>query len=329
MNRLLTVPSPHEDAWVVNLADWVELKAWFSDDGNASREDLRRALNRDGGLSDGHGTGADFRMDEKLNHVFKELKDRQLACGKFSDGGFRYPFSISNDGSLLSVRSNKIARANLVYLFLLAVTKSDMSSARSKVPHDPTKVFERLCRDVIESFWGGPSDTSGALIIGTSVSGTAGQAKFRAKIDELCGKLGEGLGFRQGARAPGGGDGSLDLVAWRKFTDGRQGGLVGFGQCKTGVHWDEHLTQLAPEAFNRDFMVRGLVLAPLRIYLVPCRISDHRWESHTGKAGLLLDRCRLVEYSTDLSTQVAADCKSWLKGMFAELSNKPKQTVTS
>ena len=224
MNRLLTVPSPHEDAWVVNLADWVELKAWFSNDGNASREDLGRALNRDGGLSDDHGPGADFRIEEKLTHVFKELKDRQLACGKSLNGRFRYPFSISNDRSLLSVRSDKIAPINLIYLFLLAVTKSDMSYGRSKVPHDPTKIFERLCRDVIESFWGGPSETSGALIFGTSVSGTTSQAKFRAKVDQLCGKLGEGLGFRQGARAPGGGDGSLDLVAWRRFTDGRQGG---------------------------------------------------------------------------------------------------------
>ena len=48
---------------------------------------------------------------------------------------------------------------------------------------------------------------------------------------------------------------------------------MGFAQCKTGNSWDKHLTQLNPRTFCRDFMKQPLVLEPVRIYMVPNRIS--------------------------------------------------------
>ncbi len=46
ITNLLKVPSPGSDDKLVNLADWVEMKALLESDGNASQEDLARALQR-------------------------------------------------------------------------------------------------------------------------------------------------------------------------------------------------------------------------------------------------------------------------------------------
>ena len=61
MTNLLKVPSPYADDYLVNLADWVEVKALLESDGNASREDLSRALKRE--YSIGDSTAEDMAGD--------------------------------------------------------------------------------------------------------------------------------------------------------------------------------------------------------------------------------------------------------------------------
>ena len=70
VTNLLKVPSPEADDKLVNLADWVEMKALLDSDGNASLEDLARALQRAYSLSE-----AESRII--AGDVFKELKDRE------------------------------------------------------------------------------------------------------------------------------------------------------------------------------------------------------------------------------------------------------------
>jgi hypothetical protein len=175
---------------------------------------------------------------------------------------------------------------------------------------DPTRVFERMCAEVLAAFWGGRSNASGAMVLGTAGSN---MTSFRAKIEDLCERLKEGVGWRVDARAPGAGDGKLDVVAWRRFLDDRQGGLVGFAQCKTGVHWREHLTKLRPEVFCRRFMQKTLILDPVRLYMVPCRIERRDWETHTGEGGILFDRCRMVQYAQRVSPAVVLECRGWFR----------------
>ena len=69
----LSVPSPNADDSLVALADWVEVKALLADDGNASQEDLTRALEQAHSMdeSDAKALAGD---------VFKELLDRRDTC---------------------------------------------------------------------------------------------------------------------------------------------------------------------------------------------------------------------------------------------------------
>jgi len=256
MDNLLVLPSPHTQDANVTVADWVELTSIFAADGGTSREDVIRAVRRDSGLSD-------TEAQNLANDVFRELADRLASCANVSPAmSSGYPFVLESDDTYLRLREVGPVRRwtrGFIYLFLLIMTRASMSSTKRTMEGiDPTKTFEQLCSDVLAGFWGGVSAHAGAMVFGTSSNSSNSAKSFRSKIKKLCESLGEGEGCREGAVAPGGGDGRLDVVAWRRFQDGRRGGLVGFAQCKTGNGWDKHLTQLNPRTFCREFMKQAL-----------------------------------------------------------------------
>ena len=307
MRSLLVTPSTISDDILVEAADWAEVTALFRADGCVSREDLARALCRRSGIKEA-------RAREISDDAFSELANRAAACSKSVSSINRYPFSLGNNETLLSLRHpfKKTSNFGLLYWFLLFVTRGDMSSSsRTLSSIDPTKVFERLCADVLSAFWGGSSEFSGAMVMGTSGWGAGGTGQFRSRIEDLCKKIGEGVGWRPGAKSPGAGDGKLDIVAWKRFADQREGGLVGFAQCKTGIHWKEHLTKLQPSSFCHRFLQKPLLISPLRLYLVPHRIVSHRWEEATLDGGLLFDRCRILQYAHQVSPATLGHSRKW------------------
>ncbi len=310
ITNLLTVPSPATANKLVSLADWVEIRALLESDGKASQEDLVRALDRAYSIGE---TNARSLSEE----VFEELADRHSSCkpSRPSGGAWGYPFELNKSGDLLSLRSKAAprTRAGILYLFLLVATRADMDSERRKLDGlDPTAIFERLCADILLNFWGGKTKFSGSIVFGTAQREDIPENKFKSKIESLCQSIREGRGLREGAKPPGAGDGKLDIAVWRVFSDGRAGGLVGFAQCKTGIHWKDHLPELQPRHFCRNFFQKPLLIDPLKVYMVPHRVNGTEWDSHTSLGGLLFDRCRLIQYGLEISDDVFKDCRAWL-----------------
>lgn len=307
--NLLKVPSPEADDKLVNLADWVEMKALLEADGNASQEDLARALQRTYSMSE-----ADSRIT--AGDAFRELEERGTHCAPLPNTGpaWQYPFTLNANGNLLSLRRKLTAksRTGLLYTFMLVASRADMDSRRKLGSLDPTVIFEQLCADILLNFWGGKTELSGSLVFGTARKKAVHNSAFHANIEHLCKQIRHGRGMKMGAKLPGAGDGKLDVVVWRVFSDGRAGGLIGFGQCKTGIHWKEHLTKLQPSNFCRKYFAQPLIIEPVRVYMVPHRVDINDWESHTGEGGLLFDRCRLVQYGHSVSDDVAKNCRTWL-----------------
>jgi hypothetical protein len=307
--NLLKVPSPEADDRLVNLADWVETKALLDSDGNASQEDLARALERAYSVSD---TPARTLAGD----VFKELADRGSSCVPLADTGrtWEYPFTLNASANLLSLRSKMTSqsRAGMLYLFLLVASRADMDSRRKLAGIDPTTAFECLCAEILLNFWGGSTDLSGSLVFGTARKKTHHNHSFESNIEHLCTNLKEGRGMKTDAKLPGSGDGKLDVVVWRVFSDGRRGGLIGFGQCKTGIHWKTHLTKLEPRRFCEKYFQEPLIIDPVRIYMVPHRVDGRDWNDHSRDGGLLMDRCRLVQYGHNISKSVFGNCRQWV-----------------
>ncbi len=292
------------------LADWVEISAFLCDDKSVSKEDLARALVREGS-----NQGEQLYRD-KATEAFDELAAREAAVGNSIsvDPIAAYPFEI--DGDLLRLRVDPFDEhgRGAVYAFLLAATRASMDSRTRKLANlDPTVLFEMICAEALCQFWGGRSAVSDVLVTGTSnQSLPAGNARFPSIIESLSGQIREGGGWKKGARSPGAGDGGLDIAVWRRFHDRRPGSLVGFAQCKTGDNWRDHLGKRNPSSISCKYFSSPLVIAPVPIYMVPCRVGLEEWADVMRQhSGLLFDRCRITTCCTHLPHQRIGECQRW------------------
>jgi hypothetical protein len=297
---------------IVDLADWVEISTFFRDDKSISEEDLARSLIREGGAR------FEKAAREKAEAAFDELSSRAEAVGTTDENPVAlYPFKL--EGTVLTLVQDPFRddHAGLLYSFLLAITRASMeSTSRQLNAIDPTGLFEEICAEALCQFWGGRTPISDVFVAGTSNKTLPKQKKGRYPtiINAIAKNLQEGVGWKKTARSPGAGDGGLDVVVWRRFNDKRPGGLVGFAQCKTGDSWRDHLGKNNPESIAHKFFTTPLVLAPMAIYMVPCRVDEEEWE-HTMRShkGLLLDRCRITTFGTKLSDEIITRCTSWLQ----------------
>ncbi len=295
---------------IEELADWVEISCFFRADRSVSKEDLVRSLVREG------GNRFERTAREKATSAFDELETRSdsigntIGCSPIAV----YPFDVDGDVLRLKVDPFADERAGLLYVFLLAVTRASMEASTRRLKRiDPTHLFEEVCADSLCQFWGGKSALADVLVAGTSNRGAATVGRrFPIIVDTLAGHLKEGGGWKPGARSPGAGDGGLDLAVWRRFHDGRPGSLVGFAQCKTGDHWQDHLGTKNPLSFCHKYFQRPLVITPMPIYMVPCRVSVEEWSDVIRRhSGILFDRCRIANYGTHISPETTEKCAAW------------------
>ncbi len=312
MNDLAKVPRAHP-ANVSRIADFAEIECLYRADGNVSVLDIVRIMMREDDSS------SEDNVEQNVAEAFDELADRASHCG--SDDG-RYPYRVLPHGRLLQLRprpGDSRVPSGKLYIYLLLATRMNMKSERTQDGEDATVLFEHLCSEVAVRFWGGPERNVRARVFGTGRQtedlkdddGLDG-GSFERAVNDLCRELQEGHGFRNpDASQIRARDGKLDVVVWRRFADNRPGQLIGFGQCKTGKHWPDDLMKLRPEGFCKKWMQRQPAVLPVRLYFVADRVVS-QWYERCADAGILFDRCRIVEYSDNLSAGLTKRIASWV-----------------
>ncbi len=312
MSSLDFVPKSHIDN-LSQIADFIELECLRRTDRNVSLLDIDRIIRRGADNAD-EGDSRIGDTPQAIVEAFDEISDRQRACGANS-----YPYGfLGTQGDLVEIRPfprrGKIDK-RLIYIFLLLATRMNMKYERIQADDDATKIFENLCMEVAERFWGGPAENVDSMLFGTgslTSPGTLERRSFRGQINELCKRMGEGISFEEAPNTRSKKqDDCLDIVVWRKFADSRSGQLIGFGQCKTGKSWNEHLGRLDPQKFCQKWMRKGPAVDPLQLFFLAERVPSRTWYNHCVNAGILFDRCRIVEYADKVSAGTAARMKSW------------------
>ena len=298
MFKWLAPPSPR--AHVHELADFAELTCW--QDGVTSATALSNSLARleENDYSD--GVPEEDEIDGRIEEAYEEMERRSEACG----GG--YPFEIGGQGlTILAIQDSGNPR-HVVYQYLLLATRLNMSNNRSHAGIDGTLLFEELSAEVARVYFG---DRAQSIVFGTASS----KANFAGKVNDLCFQLKEGGGFvdNSGSRRTRARDGKLDVVAWKPFTDELPGKLIGFGQCKTGTHYENELTQLRPDAFRDKWLRSPLVVLPIRMFFIAEALdfSYDNWSLVSSDAGLLFDRCRIIDFCDGIDAGVLAKVGKW------------------
>ena len=251
--------------------------------------------------------------------AFQELADRIKHLGP---AAFLYPFELLGDE--LRVRpSTRHRDQDWLYLFLLFATALNMRDARKHAGLDGAEVFENLSAEVALRYFGGPNDSRvRSMVFGTArirwsveQDTEADVRSFEAAVNDLCQQMGEGRFFRQKAgkriRAR---DDKLDVVVWRGFSDQRAAKLIGFGQCKTGTHWAPELPRLNPQSFCERWFDTPPAVHPIKLFFLTDRLEgDLTHDAY--EAGVLFDRCRILDYTHELPPTLLSDCARWSKAV--------------
>lgn len=299
---------PSDRAEVHELADFAELNAWR--DGSISVTALSQALGRIEENDYTDGVPEYNETDDVVEAALVEAERRQKSCRN------GYPFVVEQQGYTLSTNSSTPCNKVIIYKYLLLATRLDMSANRIHAGIDGTLLLEELSAEITLGYLG--------LRAESFVFGTASNiSNFKEKIDDLCQRMGEGGGFvKRDEKPPNERDGKLDVVAWKDFADGLPGKLIAFGQCKTGTHYKDTLSQLQPDSFCRKWLSQSPAFTPIRMFFVAEALPQGHWYSTSVDAGLLFDRCRMVDFCDNVSSDVLGKIKAWT-GAAAKASELP------
>lgn len=311
MKQLFSTPSWR--AGSVRLADYIELLVLKSLRKRASSEDLIAALDR------GEDEDED-RFEQPVEQAFVELADRIDHLGDWHQ---KYPFELSKKE--LCLRSEVIEDdEGWLYIFLLLATALNMRDERKHDSLDGAVLFEHLAAEVALRYFGGSSDKRAkAYVFGTArcewpkneAEELEDVGSFGSSIDELCKLIGEGGKYRPKVKQRiYARDDKLDVVVWRDFSDRRTSKLIGFGQCKTGTHWGHELPRLNPHAFCNRWLDTPIASHPAKMFFLTDRISGEL--THDAyEAGILFDRCRVLDYGADLPKKLLESCAAWSRAV--------------
>ena len=296
------------------LADWIELKALFSDDRNASLQDLVAELRRDGSfdavleedniyeLTDSGG-----EVTERIaNDTFSEIEDRDKA----TESG--YPFLLN--GQYIQLKSS-IDAGSSTYIFLLLLSYFGADTGKAARVH-PERKFEDISLEAAKSYFGrNPHD--GWYPFGFPRRGE--ERNFHLAVDKLSQLLHEGEGSRHTSISRDKKDAGLDLVVWHGFVDQNPSQLIAFGQCTTAKNWRDKVYSLPlPIDWCRLWMLDTPAVSPVRMLFIPHRPDKDQWREASILGGILFDRCRIAYHAPTIPDDIATSCAKWIDVVFKE-----------
>ena len=290
-------PPEHE------LADYAELVCWK--DNTTSTTVLTADLGRLEENDYSEGVPGEEEAPQIAEEAYREIERRKETC---RDG---YPFVIGEHGYTLHVSQKAGNHKHIIYKYLLLATRLSMDNNRKHANIDGTHLFEELASEAAREYLGARAESI--------VFGTAAGSDFQGKINDLCKRINDGDQFyNHNGCSTNKQDGKLDVVAWKHFADRLPGKLIVFGQCKTGTNYRDELTQLQPDVFCRNWLFSPPALTPVRMFFVAEAISRLDWGSVSSEAGLLFDRCRIVDFCDGISEDVLEKVKVWTEAAAEE-----------
>ena len=270
-------------------ADYLELNALFSEDGQSFSEYIVDALER--------------TAETDFTDVDEEIKNREeVAAGAVARMSSRkrilaesYPFDIDDDGNVIFFIGEQPDLGQTAYIVSLILSNLK-SVSPLLVANDvhPTEVevrrlrqyFQYLATAAIAAEVGGPAWSFGS----PRPDGTG----FSTKLSEIWGSLRDGRVCADPSAPPDPKDDQIDIFACREQNDGLPGFLLVAAQVATGRRWKEksiksHVASVfAPRWFNPM-----PATAMVAYHVIPFARPDETFRDDVLVLGNVLHRLRV------------------------------------
>lgn len=299
------------------LADWLELRAIFSNNGAGEADLLSIARltsddHRDREIDDSGAVLEEEILDQEPESVLARVSDEIGHRAEILKD--EYPFLVTLPFRLSLKPFNELTAPQWTYLFLLL-----LSGQRDKALPTSDRIAELVRKGRVLFHACASVGVAGLLRNGGTIwfgSPRPDGLSFLQALASVCERLGYG---KAKATIPAGlptrpQDDGIDVIGWRQFRDARNGGLLVICQAATGDNWDEKSVIGAVETFRAWFDRELYAKATASIALpFPANhdVPEHPLEGyeaavHTAlhrsqyKHGVLIDRCRIVESVVDV-----------------------------
>ena len=167
---------------------------------------------------------------------------------------------------------------------------------------DGTALFEEICCEVAKNYWGERAD---GMVFGTARrTGTSEVGTFPDAVNDLCGRLREGVEFcpHSGFRASGAGResrrGGLEALH-RRQDMASSSGSASARPARTGRTGCSRWCQTGSA---RNGFARMPVVEPVRLYFMTSRLRHSEWYDCSVDGGILFDRCRILDYAPKMAS---------------------------
>jgi hypothetical protein len=256
------------------------------------------------------GVEAEAERDVRLELLTEEIELRAQL------GQNVYPFR---------VRGDRVVQVDVygenAYFFLLALSSKDAAYRHDRRTHEVEAAFDLLALEAMRRYLG--HEAEGVRF--SKMSSDADDSTTRPKLfSEAIEWLRNLLDLREGHKKPLDEeldrhwewedesdprpalntyqDGGVDLVVWWKFKDGRRGFPVLLVQCTVQLTWERKLGDIPIKLWEQ--WINFSMVPPQTALVIPFSEDpeDERWDDRSLRAGIVVDRVRLLELLDELDS---------------------------
>ncbi len=257
------------------------------------------------------GSEAEAERDVRLELLVEQVKLRTTVGERI------YPFRAEDD---------RISRTSScgedIYFLLLVLSSADAAFRGDRRAHEVEGAFDQLALEAMRRFIGRGAD---GVRFARSTDDSGDDASRPGLFSEAIQWLRDQLDVRgrveptdqpdekrhwewhESYPVPNSyNDGGVDLVVWWRFKDDRQGFPVALVQCTVQISWERKLEDIPLVLWERwiDFSM----VPPQRALVIPFSgdPSDGLWRERSLRAGVVIDRVRLLELLNELDCETLA-----------------------
>ena len=270
-------------------ADYLELKAVFSEAGQSFSEDIVDAL--------------EIGADERPKDVNAEMEGREeVAAGAIARMASRkrvlraaYPFEVDEWGDVVSFTASEPDLGQVAYLVSLVLSNLRALTPLLDDPElHPTETEVRQLRQYFQYF--------ATAAIAAEIGGPAwsfgfprpDKTGFITKLSEIWALLKDGTVEPDPSAPRSPKDDKVDIFAWRQQRDGLPGFLLVAAQVATGSDWkDKTLKAHIDKTFQDRWFGRRPVTVMVAYHVIPFARPDGLFRDDVSKLGNVLHRLRV------------------------------------
>lgn len=291
MSNILFSPDP--DLTPAEVADWLELRAFFSETQTALFDEIEGQLDMIEDTTEEDIATADAAREAFRSTIYDEIEKRRSSLST------AYPFGFSANGERFEMVGTP-NEGTLSYLFCLIVAHAARSSIlqASAQPTDEAMREARLHFHILCTLAAAGLSTGPAISFGWPRPEY--QSSFKSALAAFVDGLAEpGVTARASARSGADTkvkDEGIDTISWRPHPDGPPVGVVLFGQGASGHRWEEKSVKGLRERFLAEW-IDGLLESRTAVAtFIPHVLSQPDAVRHTPAHGEIIHRLRLPAY---------------------------------